>query len=93
VAVIVAVDSEATAVVLAVNVADDFPAPIVTVAGTVTDFKLLESLTVNGVAVFVVVSVTVPVDGPPPGTVDGLMLTHRRVGVFTCSVAVCVTPP
>jgi len=72
--VTVALTGAATAVVLTVNVANAIPAGIETLAGTTTDFRLLDNFTVRAV-IELLVSVTEPFEETPPETVEGLKLT------------------
>jgi hypothetical protein len=85
-----------TILVFTVNVAVVNPAGTVTLplGGTLaTDGLLLERETTApplGAGPF---SVTVPVEGFPPVTAVGLMLSEERTAGITVSVAVCGVPP
>ena len=71
------------------------PAPTVTLPGTVaTEVLLLESAIAAPPAGAAALSVTVPVDALPAGTLVGLRLTEERVpgGGVTVSTADLVTP-
>ena len=75
---IVAVVVVLTVEVLTLNVADDAPAPTVTLAGTVADALLLASVTVVA-AVAAALSVTVPWTAFPPVTEVGFKLIADNV--------------
>lgn len=89
VAVIVAVESTDTLLVVTVNVAVVAPAATVTEAGTVALALFDDSETVAPPAGAAVASVIVPVDGEPPLTVVGLRETERAATV-TVRVAFAV---
>ena len=75
------------------NVAVLAPAATRTLAGTVAAaVLLLERVTVAPPVGAEAVSVTVPVDVPPPITVVGLRVRADNVGGFTVRLAVFVTP-
>ncbi len=83
----------ATAEVRTLNVAIVFPAPTVTVPGTVADGELLFSLTTSppfgaGAAI-----VTVPTEAVPPATVEGERLTEDGVIKSIVRTAVFETEP
>ena len=83
----------ATGLVLMVDVAVLAPAATRTLAGTVAAaVLLLERVRVAPPVGAGPVSVTVPVDVPPPMTVDGLRVRVDNVGGFTVRMAVFVTP-
>jgi hypothetical protein len=93
--VIVAVVVPLTARVVTVNVALVAPAPTVTLAGTVaTDVLLLVKLTAAPPVGAALLSVTIPVDVPPPVTLVGLKLTDdsTTAGGLIVRVAVCGVP-
>jgi len=90
--VIVTPTCAATAVVLIVKVAEDLPAGMVTVAGTVAAFEPLESFTTSPPEGAGPLSVAVPVEGVPPVTVAGLREIEVNAGGSTVRVAFCVTP-
>ena len=92
VAVIVGFVTTATTFVFTANVADVWPAAIVTLAGTVAAAELLVSFTTNPPTVAGPVRVTVPVAEEPPVRVPGFRLTDRRVGGTTVRVADWVAP-
>ena len=81
-----------TPVVVTVNVALDFPAVIVTEAGAVAAALLLERPTVTLLGPAGPLRVTVPVEGLPPTTDDGLKLTVARTAGVTVRVAVWLIP-
>jgi hypothetical protein len=66
---------------------------IVTLAGTVATALLLPSVTSAPPAGAGPLSVTVPVDTPPPRTDVGLNVTELRVAAVTVKVAVFVIVP
>jgi len=78
-----------TAVVLIVNVADDFPAATVTEEGNDAEEELLDSPTNDPPVGAALLSVTVPVDEDPPDTLEGFKLTE--IGAIV-SFAVWPTP-
>jgi len=82
----------ATPVVVTWKVAEVEPAVTVTVAGTVADGSLDESVTVVSAAVGPL-SVTVPVEEVPPVTVVGFSATVVTTGARTFRAAVAVPPP
>jgi hypothetical protein len=82
VAVIVACVEALTAVLVTWKVAADCPAATVTVAGTAAAELLLDSVTAAAAGA-APLSVTVPVDGVPPGTVDGLRATVVIAGLIS----------
>jgi hypothetical protein len=91
-AVIVAVIVALTPFVVMVNVVEELPAGIVTVAGTVADVLLEVRVTVvedPGAAP----RLTVPVAVAPPCTVVGDTLSEERVGTLTVRSCENVTPP
>ena len=82
-----------TTLVETVKVAVLTPAATSTLGGTVAAaVLLLERVTVAPPVGAGPVSVTVPVDVPPPMTVDGLRVRVDNVGGFTVRMAVFVTP-
>ena len=93
---IVADVATVTANVVAANVAVVDPAVTVTLAGTVADALLLDSVTTAPPEGAPVVSVTVPVDPVPPTTLAGLTDTDASAGAggtgVTVRVEVRVTP-
>lgn len=84
---------DATANVLTVNVAELFPAPIETLAGTVALAELLVNLTVEPPVGVGPVSVTVPVEETVPLTVAGFSEREAIAGGLTVSVWLNVTDP
>jgi hypothetical protein len=82
----------ATAVVFTANVAEVEPAAIVTLAGTVAALLLLVSLTTNPPLGAALVSVAVPVEDPPPATLEGLRLIDSREAVSIVRSAVFEIP-
>jgi hypothetical protein len=88
--VIVAVVSDATAVVVTANVAVVAPAATVTLAGTVADALLLERVTTAPPVGAAALSVTVPVELAPPTRLVGARATDVTVnaGGFMLSEAV-----
>src|SRR5665213_4080606 len=84
VAVIVACVEALTAVLVTWKVAVDCPAATVTVAGTVAAGLLLASVTAAAAGA-APLSVTVPVDGVPPGTVAGFKETVVIAGLISTS--------
>ena len=93
VAVKVAAVLVATATVLTVNVPEVFPAATTTDATTVAEFELLDNFTVIPPVGAAPLSVTVPVDEPPPVTAVGLRLTDKRFAGLTVKLAVFETAP
>jgi hypothetical protein len=92
-AVIVAVVFAATTLVVAVKVAVVAFAGTVTLAGTcAAAVLLLDSVTTAPPAGAGPVSVTVPVDPAPPGTVVGLSVSELSTAAVTVRLAVCVEP-
>ena len=91
--VIVAVTFEATATVVAVNVAVLEPAATVTDAGTVVDASLDARVTASPPVGAFALRVTVPVEELPPTNEVGLIVTVLIVGTTTVSRAVLVAPP
>jgi|SRR6266446_1331841 len=85
-AVIVAVVLLAPAGVVMENVADELPAAIVTVAGTLAAALLEESDTVRFAAA-APVKATLPVAVPPLGTVDGETVSEASCGARTYRLA------
>jgi hypothetical protein len=86
----VAVAAEVTALVVTWKVAVVAPAATVTVAGTVAEALLLESVTVAAVAA-APVNVTVPAEAVPPITVVGFNATEETAGLMrTVRLAVAV---
>jgi len=85
-AVVVAVTLAATAVVPIVNVAVVLPAGTVTETGTETGPLVLLRLTARPPAGAAPLRVTVPVDGVPPVTLDGLNVTLDGVAAVTVTV-------
>jgi hypothetical protein len=82
-----------TALVVAVNVADVWPAATVTLAGTATTpMSALDSVTTAPLAGAGSLIVTVPVEVFPPRTGEGLKVSEVGTGGVTVSVAVSVTP-
>jgi hypothetical protein len=82
VAEIVAVLEKLTVLVVTVKVALVFPAATVTLAGTVaTDVGLLERVTTAPPEGARPERVTVPVEGEPPLTVEGLKVRETATGV------------
>ncbi len=82
-----------TGLVVIVNVVLALPAGTVTLAGTpATAVLLLVRDTTAPPLGAAPVSVTVPVEVPPPTTLDGLRETELNVGGVTVSVVVLVTP-
>ncbi|HWD38582.1 MAG TPA: hypothetical protein VG944_07015 [Fimbriimonas sp.] len=88
VAVTVAVTSAETAVVVAVKVVLLEPDGTITEAGATTLALLLLSVTVCPLDPALPVSVTVPVEDVPPGTLVGLKLSDEKVGALTIRFAV-----
>ena len=88
------VDDAVTALVEIGNVALAAPAGTVMLPGTeATDELLLDSVTTAPPAGAEPDNVTVPVEGFPPTTVDGLTVTEDNTGAMvTVRVAVLVTP-
>jgi hypothetical protein len=85
-----------TILVFTVNVAVVNPAGTVTfpLGGTLaTDGLLLERDTTAPLLGAGPFSVTVPVEGFPPLTAVGFMLSEERTAGITVSVAVCGVPP
>jgi len=66
--------STETGTVETVNDADCLPAGITTVAGTLADASVLERFTVNPAAPAFWLILTVPTDGSPPKTFEGVTL-------------------
>jgi len=91
--VIVAEVFEPTGVVVTLNVADVLPAGIITVAGTIADDWLLESVTASPPAGATLLILTVPVEDLPPFTLAGLSVTESSVGGLIVSVAEAVFEP
>jgi hypothetical protein len=91
-AVIDTVTTDATAVVLTLNVTLDFPAPTGTLAGKVAAELLLASLITNPPVGGTPVNVIVPVEGSPPTTVPGARVTCWIVAGFTVSTALPELP-
>ena len=85
--VIDAVVRAATGSVLTVNVAFVLPAPTVTVANTVAEGVLLESVTLNPPDGAGLLSFTVPTELAPPATVLGTRINEVRVGALIVRVA------
>ena len=83
----------ATAEVLTVNDAVDFPVGTVIEAGVVADFVLDDSFTTRPPVGAFPVSVSEPVDAVPPPTVDGLTLNEARVTGMMVRVAVSSAVP
>ena len=81
-----------TAVVLIVNVADDFPAATVTEEGNDAEEELLDSPTNDPPVGAALLSVTVPVDEDPPDTLEGFKLTEIGAIGTIVSFAVWPTP-
>lgn len=81
-------DKELTPDVLAVKVPDDWPAAIVSEAGTDTEDKLLVRDTTAPFEPATPFNVTIPVDELPPTTVEGLRLNEASVAGVTVSTAV-----
>ncbi len=71
---------ELTAEVVTVKVAVVAPAATVTLAGTVADALLLDKLTTAPPVGAALLSVTVPVEVPPPVTEVGFKLRRLREG-------------
>jgi hypothetical protein len=92
VAVIVAVVTLPTALVVTVNVAVEAPERTVTVAGTTADPLELESETTFPPTGAAPLSVIVPVEGEPPVRLVGLKATETRSAGLTVIVAGCVEP-
>jgi len=94
VAEIVTAVEAVTGLLMMVKVAVLAPAATRTLAGTVAaGVLLLERVTVAPAPVGAgPVSVTVPVDVPPPMTADGLRVRVDNAGGFTVRMAVLVTP-
>ena len=90
-AVIVAVCSDNTAIVVTVNVDVLEPAATVTLGGTVAAALSLARLTAKPPVGATLESVTVPVTEVPPFTVDGLRETPERTAVLIARAAVIVT--
>ena len=88
-----AVADEDTAEVDTVNVADVAPAETVTDTGIVALGLAVERPTTTPPAPACPLSVTVPVEETPPGTVVGLRLTDTSVGGVTVRVVVFETVP
>jgi hypothetical protein len=82
-AVMVDVTWVETATVRIMNVAEVFPRATRILAGGVALFRLLTSLTVTPPTGAGPVKLTVPVEIPPPGTLDGLRLTEAMVARTT----------
>ena len=82
----------ATAIVVTVNVAVVAPCATVTLAGTVADALLLDSVTRAPPVGAAALSVTVPVELAPPTTLVGASVTVEMVnaGGLMVSAAVCV---
>lgn len=80
-------------VVVIVNVAVDAPAGMVTLDGTLDAELVSESATTAPPLGAAPDRVRVPVDGVPPFTVVGLMLTDNSVAGVTVRFAFLVTPP
>lgn len=78
---------------MAVNVADDLPAAIETLAGTDADLVFDASFTVTPPVPAALVKATVPVDEFPPATVAGLSVIPSSVAVLIVSDADLVTAP
>jgi hypothetical protein len=78
--------------VVTVNVALDCPPGIVTEEGTVAAAFPLESWTDKPLPPVAPLSVTVPVEGVPPRTVEGFKLTDDRTAGVIVSVAVWLRP-
>ena len=83
-----------TAVVATVNVAVVAPALTVTLAGSLADVVLSDSVTTAPPAGAALVNVTVPVEEVPPVTLEGFKVTpESAAGSVIVSSAVLVTPP
>ena len=83
----------ATGIAVIAKVAVEAPAGTVTLVGTVAaEVLLLVKLTATPPVGAAPLSVTVPVDVPPPVTVAGLRLTDDKVGGLMVRVAVCGVP-
>ena len=82
----------ATAVVVTANVAVVAPCATVTLAGTVADALLLDSVTRAPPVGAAALSVTVPVELAPPNRLVGASVTVEMVnaGGLMVSAAVCV---
>ena len=93
-ALMVVLRVEVTTRVVTVKVADVIPAATVTELGTVAiEVLLLERLTeipFDGAGPF---RVTVPVEGVPPLTVEGLRVSEETLGADTVSRWLLVLPP
>jgi hypothetical protein len=82
-----------TAVVFTVKVIEVMPPGIVTVAGTIAEDRLLESVITAPPAGAGPVRVTVPVEDAPPATVVGLRLNADRTAGVIVRVAVLEVGP
>ena len=90
---IVAVDLDVTFTVFTVNTPDVRPAAIVTVAGTVAEERLLDSVTTKPPVGTTPVNFRVAVDEAPPFTDAGARVMERMLTGFTVRVAFSVAPP
>lgn len=77
---IVTVVLDVTLTVLTVNVAEVFPAAIVTVVGTDAEELLLDTVTVSPPVGAAALILRVPVDVFPPATVIGLSVNETNTG-------------
>lgn len=82
----------ATTFVATWNDASDFPAAIVIDVGTTTVLSLLDSETVSPPVNALPLNVTVPIEGLPPATEDGVNESWARVAGAIVSVVVCEDP-
>lgn len=83
----------ATLTVLTVNIADDLPAAIETLAGTDADLVLDASLTVTPPVPAALVKTAVPVDEVPPAIVVGFSEIPNNVAVLIVNEADLVIEP
>lgn len=90
---IVAAVADVTALVATENVTLEFPAAILTLAGTVADALLLVSATKRPPAGAGAVKVTVPVEEAPPVTLAGFSdIEDSAAGALIVSCAVALMP-